>query len=122
MPGGKKEKSSKNKCSSFFSNREDIPEPEPEPESSLERIYPSLSESFEDSLKETAPILSNMDANMLQWMYDDRADQKAREMEGSLGLALQSIQRLEPRIQGYETSMKKEEPRKAPISYCWKIT
>ena len=83
----------------------------------MERIYPSLSELFQDSLKETAQILSNMDANMLQRMIDDRdrADQKVREMEGSLGLALQAIQSLEARTQGYETSMKKEEPRKAPI-------
>ena len=39
MPGSKKEKSLKNKYSSFFSNRRDIPEPEPELESSVERIY-----------------------------------------------------------------------------------
>ena len=45
-------KSLKNKYSSFFSNRRDIPEPEPEPESSVKRIYPLLRESFEDSLKE----------------------------------------------------------------------
>ena len=117
MPGGKKEKSLKNKYSSFFSNRRDIPELEPEPESSVERIYPLLSELFEDSLKETAPILRNMDANTLQVMNDDRdrADQKSREMEGSLGLALQAIQRLEARAQVYKTSTKKEEPRKAPI-------
>ena len=54
---------------------------------------------------------------MLQRMNDDRdsTDQKAREMEGTLGLALQAIQRLESRTQGYEKSKKKEEPRKAPI-------
>ena len=45
MPSGKKEKSSKNKYSSFFSNRRDIPEPEPEPENSMEGICPSLRES-----------------------------------------------------------------------------
>ena len=112
MPGVKKEKSLKNKYSSLFSKRGDIPE-----QSSVERIYPSLSESFEESLKETVPILSNMDANMLQRMnYDrDKSEQKTREMEGSLGLALQAIQRLEARTQGYETSILKEEPRKAPI-------
>ena len=97
MPGGKKEKSLKNKYSLFFSSRGEIPEPEPEPESSLEKIYPSLSESFKDSLKEVGPILSNMDANMLQRMNDDRDrnEQKTREMEGSIGQALQVIQRLE---------------------------
>ena len=116
MPGGKKEKSLKNKYISFFNNRRDIPEPEPEPESSVERIYPLLSELFEDSLKETAPILRNMDANTLQQMNNDRdrADEKAREMEGSLGLTLQAIQRLEAREKVYKTSTKKEEPRKAP--------
>ena len=50
MPSGKKEYSLKNKYSSFFSR--DIPVPEPEPESNLEWIYRTLSELFEDSLKE----------------------------------------------------------------------
>ena len=83
----------------------------------MERIYPSLKESFKDSLKETAPILRNMDANTIQRMNDDidRAHQKVREMEGSLGLALRAIQRLEARAQVYVTSKKKEEPRKAPF-------
>ena len=62
MPSSEKVKSLKNKHSSFFSNRGDIPEPEPEPESSVERIYPFLSESFEDSLEQTVPILRKMDA------------------------------------------------------------
>ena len=66
MPSSKKEKSLKNKNSSFFSR--DIPVPEPEPESSAERIHPSLSELFEDSLKETGPILRNMTACALQQM------------------------------------------------------
>ena len=46
MPSGKKEKSLKNKYSSFF--RRDIPEPKPEPENSMEGICPSLRE-FKDS-------------------------------------------------------------------------
>ena len=97
MPSSKKEKSLKNKYSLFFSNRRDIPEPEPELESNMERIYPSLSELFQDSLEETAPVLRNMDANTLQWMNDerDRADQRTRELEASPGLALQAIKRLE---------------------------
>ena len=75
MPRGKKEKSLKNKYGSFFNS--DIPELE----SSGERIY---------------PILRNMDANTLQRMnYErDRADQKTKELEGSLELALQGIKRL----------------------------
>ena len=66
-------------------------------ESSVERIYLSLSESFEDSLKDTEPILRSMGACMLQQVKDDRdrMEQKARELEGSLGLALQAIQRLD---------------------------
>ena len=65
----------------------------------------------------TAPILRNMHDNMLQQLNDDRdrADQKSIEMEGSLGLVLQAIQRLEASAQLYEASTKKEEPRKAPI-------
>ena len=110
MPSGKKVKSLKNKYSSFFSNRRDIPEPVPERESSVERIYPSLSELFEDSLEEIAPVRRNMDATTLQRLSNarDRADQKYREMEGSLGLVLQAILRLEARVQVYEAGMKKE--------------
>ena len=100
MPSSKKEKSLKNKYSSFF-NR-DIPEPEPELESSGERIY---------------PILGNMDANTLLRINDerDRADQKTKELEGSLGLALQAIKRLEVDIQASKTCKPREEPKKAPI-------
>ena len=63
----------------------------------MEKIYPSLSELFEGSLKETEPILRNMDARALQQLNDDRdrLKQKARDMEGSLGLGLQAKQRLE---------------------------
>ena len=65
----------------------------PEPESSLEGTYPSLRE-FKDSQEETDPVLRNMDANMLQRLNNDRekSDQRSRELEGSLGLALQAIQ------------------------------
>ena len=54
-----------------------------------------------DSQEETDPVLRNMDANMLQQLNDDRdkSDQRAREVEGSLRLALQAIQRLEARMQ-----------------------
>ena len=74
MLSGKTEKSLNNLYSSFFSNRREIPELEPE--SSVKRIYPLLSESFKDSLEETAPVLRNMDVNTLQRMNDerDRAD------------------------------------------------
>ena len=118
MPRSKKEKSLKNKYSSFFSNRRDIAEPEPESESSLERIYPLLSESFKDSLEETAPLLRNMDANTLQRMNDekDRADQRTKELEGSLGLALLTIKRLEVKVQTSKTC-KPRENQGRPQSY-----
>ena len=63
----------------------------------MERIYPLLSESFKDSLEETAPVLRNTDANTLQQMNAEsyRADQQTKELEGSLGQALQAIKRLE---------------------------
>ena len=80
MPSGKKEKSLKNKYSSFFNK--DIPELEPELENSVERIYPSLSE-----------LQRNMDNNTIQRLAEDRdqTNHRTRELEGSLGLALQSI-------------------------------
>ena len=92
MPSGKKEKSLKNKYSSFFNSN--IPEPEPEPESSGERIYPAL---------------RNMDANTLQRLRDDsdRSDQRTKELEGSLGLALQVIKRLIKKTRAYSESFPK---------------
>ena len=84
----------------------------------MERIYPSLTEKFEDSLKETAPILGNMDARTLQMNNDrDKTDQKARELEGSLGMALQAIQRLEARTQELEKNKPKGEPEMATIVF-----
>ena len=52
---------------------------------------------FKDSQEETDPVLRNIDDNMLQRLNDDkdRSDQRSREMEGSLGLALQAIKKLE---------------------------
>ena len=90
----------KNKYSSFFNK--DIPEPEPE--SSGERIYPAL---------------RNMDVNTLQRLSDDRdrSDQRTKELEGSLGLALQAIKRLEVDMQASKTCKPKKEPKKAPIVF-----
>ena len=50
----------------------------------MERIYPSLTE-----------LQRNMDANAIQRMAEERdqVNQRTRELEGSLGLALQSINR-----------------------------
>ena len=58
-----------------------------------------------------------MDANTLQRMADERGqgDQRTRELEGSLGQALQSINRLEARVQVTKASTRREEPKKTPI-------
>ena len=95
MPSGKKERSLKTKYSSLFSNRRDTPEPEPEPENSVEGMYPSLKE-FKNSQEETDSVLKNMDVNVLHKLKDDkdRSDQRSREMEGSLGLALQACKEM----------------------------
>ena len=71
------------------------------PENSIEKILSSQSKVFKDSLEEIAPVLRNMDAETLQRMSDerDRTDQKNRELEESLGIALQVIKRLEAREQ-----------------------
>ena len=45
----------------------------------------------------------------------DRADQKTKELEGSLGQALQAIKRLEVKVQASDTCKPREEPRKASI-------
>ena len=65
MPSRKKDKSLKKKYSLFFSNGSNIPEPEPELENSVEGIN-SLLKEFKNNLKETDPVLRNMDANVLQ--------------------------------------------------------
>ena len=80
MPSGKKVKSEKNQDSAFFSKCEELTELVPELKNSVERIYPSLSELFKESIEEIAPIQRNMDANTLQRMTDerDRADQRTR--------------------------------------------
>ena len=83
----------------------------------MEGTYPSLSELFKDSQEEIDPVLRNIDANMLQRLNDDRdkSDQRARELEGLLGLALQAIQRLEAGMQASKTCKPREEPKKAPV-------
>ena len=58
-----------------------------------------------------------MDANTLQRMNNerDRADQKTKQLEGSLGLALQAIKRLEVEMQASKTCKLRDNQRKAPI-------
>ena len=115
MPSGKKDKSLKNKYSSFFN--EEKPEPVPELESSGEKIYPTLSELFTGFLDKVEPSHRNMDANTIQRMNDDRdrAAQRIVELEGSVGQTLQSMQMVEARLQACEASAKKEVPTGAPI-------
>ena len=88
----------------------------PEPESSVEKIYPSLSDLFAGYLDKVESSQRNMDASAIQRMNDDRerSMQRILELEGSLGRTLQSMRRVEMRIQACEASVKKEEPKKAP--------
>ena len=66
----------------------------------MEGIYPLL-DKFKSSLEEIDPVLRNMDTNMLQKMNDDkdRSDQIVWELEGSLGLVMQSIRDMDAKIQ-----------------------
>ena len=70
MPSGKKDKSLKNKYKSFFN--EGIPEPVPELESSVEKIYPTLSEIFTGNLEEVEQSHRNMDANAINRINEER--------------------------------------------------
>ena len=45
----------------------------------------------------------------------DRSDQRSREMEGSIGLALQAIKEMEVKIKELSLNKAREEPKKAPI-------
>ena len=62
-------------------------------------IYPSLNELQRD-----------MDANMMKELWADRdlGIQRKKEMEGSIGLVLQSLNKLENRMQATEDSVKKD--------------
>ena len=84
------------------------------PENSVEKILPSQSKVFKDSLEEIATVRRNKDAETLQQMIDrrDRADQKCRELGESLGIVLQAIQRLEAITQEKENCKSREEGRK----------
>ena len=105
----------KNKYSSFF-NKE-MPESVPELESSVEKIYPTLSELFTGNLEEVEPSHRNMDANSIQRMNEDRekAAQRVLELEGSVGQTLHWMQRIKARVLACEASVKKEIPSVAPI-------
>ena len=79
---------------------------EPELENSGDGIYPSLND-----------IKRDMDSNMLQGLLADRdlGIQRDKEMEGSIGLVLQSLNKSEIRMQTTEANGKKEEQRIAPL-------
>ena len=66
----------------------------------IEKILPSQSKVFKDILEEIAPVQRNMDAETLQQRSDerDRTDQKNRELEEALEMAIQAIKRLEARV------------------------
>ena len=66
------------------------------PENRIEKILPSTSKVFKDSLEEIALVQRIRDAETLQRQSDekDRADQKCREFKEALVLALQAIRRL----------------------------
>ena len=83
-----------------------------DPESSAERILLSQHELFEDILEEIAPVRITMDAVTLQRVRDGMArdEQRNRELEVSLRIALQTLQRLEARVQAAERRTKKTSP------------
>ena len=93
------------------------------PESNMEKIFPSQSEVFKDILEEKVPILRNMDAERLKERSDerDRTDQKNRELEESLGIALQAIMRLEARVQANKIGKSREERRKPVLDEGKKV-
>ena len=66
---------------------------------------------FKDTLDEIAPMPSNMEVEMLkQWDEErDRADQRNRGLEESLGIALQAIERLEEIMQAKKSGKAREE-------------
>ena len=101
MPSGIKDKSLKKKYRSSFSNRRDIPDPEQEPENNVEGIYPSLKE-FKNSLKETDPVLRNMNMNVLQKLNEDRDRSKLSRRWKSKSKSINKA---------------REEPKKAPILF-----
>ena len=69
---------------------------------------------FKDNLEEIAPVRRNMDAETLQQRSDERdtTDQKNRELEEALGIALQTIKRLEGRVQADKMCKSRDEQRK----------
>ena len=77
------------------------------PENRIEKILPFTSKVFKDSLEEIEVVRRIRDAETLQRMSDekDRAEQRSREFEEALVIALQAIRRLE----------QEEEERRKPI-------
>ena len=67
------------------------------PENRREKILPSTSQMFKDSLEEIAIVQRIRDAETLQRLRDEteRADQKTREFEKAPVIALPTLRRLE---------------------------
>ena len=93
------------------------------PGNNREKRFISQSEAFKDTLEEIVPIQSNMEVEMLkQWDEErDRTDQRNRELEESLGIALQAIKRLEEIMQDKKLGKAREEQRKPVLEEGKKV-
>ena len=84
------------------------------PGGNREKIFISKIEVFNDTLEDIAPIPNNMEVEMVkQWEEEtDRINLRSRELEKSLGIALQTIKRLEEMRQAEQLGKTEEEQRK----------
>ena len=80
-------------------------------ESSAERILPLQHELFKDILEEITTVMIDMDAEALQQAKEElaRDEQRNKELAESLRIALQTLQRLEARLQAAEIGEQREE-------------
>ena len=113
MPSDKKLKSLKKKYTSFFGTRKRYTRASTRAGEQRESdIYSLLKEAeLESSLEGTYPVLRViMEANMLQKLNEtkDMSDQKVRELEGSLGLVLQSIREIKTKLQAEKVEVKRD--------------
>ena len=80
------------------------------PENRIEKILPSTSKVFKDSMKEIVIVQRIRDAETLHTLSNekDRADQRTREFEKALVIALQAIRRLEQEEEQRKPVLNKE--------------
>ena len=78
---------------------------------------------FEDILEEITTVRIDTEAEALQWAKDGMArdEQRNQELAESLRIALQTLQRLEARIQAAEIDEQREERRKPVLNEEKKI-